>query len=273
MQRAVGSTLGKYRIEGVLRETGLRIVYRATHLERGAAVAIHTLAGHEHDAYGMRALLAEAMITARLRGPHTPRALDLERDGDASFIVTEPLDGWWLADAIAERGPLAEAEAIRWLGEALDALCDLHALQFVHRDVKPGNMVVVEGSNGEPRLVLCGLGVVLRLDGPSWNENGMMIGTPAYMAPEQIRSPKVDARADVWSWGVSLYQAMSGRLPFPAASAPEAALAILDRPHVPLTGVSAAIARIVDRCLEKDPSARFADARELRDAMRPLQTS
>ncbi len=273
MRLAPGTTLGKYRIEHVVRETSLRVIHRATNIEGGAPVAVHTIAGNEHDAFAVHGLMAESVICKRLQGPHSPRAIDVGLERDIQFLVTEPLDGWWLADAIADREHLHEGEAVRWLSEALDALRELHALGVVHRDVKPGNMIVVGGGQGRERLLLCGYGLALRLDEKTPVTDQGIIGTPAYTAPEQIRSPKVDARADVWSWGVSLYEALSGKLPFMEDDPPALAAAIMGKPHPPLTGVSDALARIVDRCLAKHPNARFQSVVELRDALRPLQPS
>jgi len=263
MSWAPGTMVGKYRIERVARETDTRTIYDATIASADRKVSIHTLADPDaHDFVGTSTMFTEAMACAAVESVHALRALDFAQQDDVQYLVTVALDGFWLSDAIAERGALPEGEAVRWLDEALAGLVALHRAGYVHRDVKPDNMHVSK----EGGVILTGFGTALKADAPSIL-GGEFVGTPAYMAPEQVENPAVDARADVWAWGVSLYEALSGRLPFSGPDLPALFATMRGEAHRPLETVSAHVARIVDRCLAKDPSARFPTAAAVREAL------
>jgi serine/threonine-protein kinase len=269
---AAGTMLGSFRIDRLARDAGLRVLYNARHVPTHRLASVHMLPDAlVQDQVATVGLMKEARIYAKLTGAFTPRAIDFGNAGGVTYLVTDPLDGAWLSDRIAEHGPVPEHEATAWLEQALEALDEVHRNGFVHRDVKPANMNLVAREGRRRSLLLAGFAVASASPLPGDLEHGMLVGTPAYMPPEQIQSSAVDARADLWSWGASLYEALAGRLPFPADSAPQVAHAILTQPHASLGAVAPAVSRgiaeVVDRCLAKDPADRWASAAELREAL------
>lgn len=270
----VGDVLAsKYRLEELLGSGGMGHVYRAVNEDVGRMVAIKVLRSeHASNAPIVERFLREARAANLVRHPNVVDVLDVGRDGDGSpFIVQELLRGEDLSKYVERRGgklTLDEIEEI--LLPVIDAVAEAHAHGVVHRDIKPENVFLSQqGKTNQrvPKLLDFGISKV-RLPNVRATEVGVMMGTPAYMAPEQIQgSHDADPRCDVWALGIMLFELLSGRLPFDAADAPQLFVAIATR-DVPklidvLPSVSRDVSRVCERCLRRTPDDRYPTALEL----------
>ena len=271
----VGSIVaGKLRIERILGEGGMGIVAAAMHLQLDQHVAIKILKGDlANDPETAQRFLREARASAKLKNEHVCKVSDVGTlETGEPYIVMELMEGEDLAQVIA-RGPLPVATAADYVLQACIAISEAHAFGIVHRDLKPANLFVTHRVDGSTLIKVLDFGIAkaptttdVRL-----TKTAMMMGSPAYMSPEQLRSAHdVDARTDIWSIGAILYEAASGRLPFEATSITELAVKVAVDPPAPLTGIDPAYAAIVMRCLEKQPEARFQSVGELASALAPL---
>ncbi|HEY7515906.1 MAG TPA: protein kinase, partial [Vicinamibacteria bacterium] len=254
-----GSRLGPFEILGVLGEGGMGDVYRArdTRLERTVALKV------AKEAFGDR-FRNEALAVAALSHPHICKLFDVGPD----YLVMELVEGKPL------RGPLSVAEASRLAGQVADALEHAHRHGIVHRDLKPGNVLVTRDGVKvlDFGLAQRGAPATAIIDGSSTlTEKGALLGTPHYMAPEQIDGRKADERTDVFAFGLLLYEMLSGRRAFDAKSSAGAMAAILEKEPLPISahapGVPPALEEIVRTCLAKDPADRWQSMRELKHAL------
>lgn len=278
---AEGDTLaGKYRVDTVLGSGGMGIVLRATHLSLKDRVALKVLHKGASEEAAER-FFREAQNAARIKSPHVGRVLDVGRlDSGSPYIVMEYLEGRDLGRVLRDRGPLPVADAVDYVLQTCEALAAAHALGVIHRDIKPSNLFLSRDADGGPLVKVVDFGVSKQTRASDYSSlTGVQtaIGTPSYMSPEQLRSSKsVDARADLWSLGVVLYELLTGRLPFDADSlAGLVALLIDPIATAPRVGEHRAdvpdeLQAIVARCLEKDPERRFADVPELASALSPF---
>jgi len=254
---------GRFEIGDRVREGGMGVVFRARDRESGHAVAVKTLL----DASSRARFEREAALLAKLEHPAVVRYVAHGREGDAAYIVMEWLEGEDLAQRLA-RGPLAETEARDLVVRLGDALGEAHALDIIHRDVKPSNVILPAGDVSRATLIDFGVALGPSEDDTRSTKSGLIVGTPAYMAPEQARaSHDVDARADVYALGCVLFECVTGRPPF-VGEHPVAVLAkvLLDdaprlRSMVP--SASPELEALVARMLAKDPRARPADGRAI----------
>ena len=276
----VGQTLrGKYRVDRVLGSGGMGTVVAATNLRLGLPVAIKVLRpALLGNASAVARFAREARAAAKLTSEHTVRILDVD-DSDAGepFLVMELLLGHDLATAIAG-GPLPVARAVTYVLQACVAVAEAHAHGIVHRDIKPANLFLTTDPSGEPRVKLLDFGISKALENEmegdlSLTDAGGVLGSPYFMSPEQIRSAKqVDARTDLWSLGVVLYQLLTGALPFAATNATSLAARIAADPPLPIgrVDVPTALRAVILRCLEKSPDRRFATVLDLARALAPF---
>jgi eukaryotic-like serine/threonine-protein kinase len=274
---------GKYTVGAVLGRGGMGIVYAARHLDLGTQVALKVLA-HGSGADDEARMLREARAAANLESEHALRVLDVGRlASGAPFIVMEQLRGIDLARRLDKSGPFALDEAVSHVLAACEAIAEAHALGIVHRDLKPSNLFLTARKDGTPLVKVLDFGIsklTRRLDAESHTALSItdpraVIGSAAYMSPEQLRSARdVDARSDIWALGVVLFQLVTGRLPFRADGAAAMGAAIASAEPTPLTTLLPdalpALEAAVRRCLEKDPAARFADLAELAEALAPF---
>jgi eukaryotic-like serine/threonine-protein kinase len=281
----VGTVLdGKLRIERLLASGAAGDVYQALHLGLGTHVAVKILrpGGGETAAIRQRRFLREARVAARLRSPHVVRVFDViagEDENDLTYIVMELLEGETLAERLHRDGPLPIREAVEFIQQAAHALGEMHDAGIIHRDVKPSNLFLEKGADGAHKVKLLDFGVAA-LRQPVSRDSGItfseaFIGTPRYMAPEQVRSSKsVDARADVWALAVTLHELLAGAPPFDGVTV----IAILNqiergsaapleqlRPEVP-----AGLVALLRRGMSRDPDDRPANARALGEALEPF---
>jgi serine/threonine-protein kinase len=272
---AIGERIGgKYRVESVIGEGGMGIVLAARHEALDLRVAVKLLREVGDDRAGAR-FLREARLAARLRSAYAVRVHDFGVERETPYIVMELLSGAPLRTALAG-GRLPASEAVDHVIDVCIALAEGHELGIVHRDVKPSNVFLERRADGSIRARLVDFGIAKPHTLESTlTENDTSLGTPQYMAPEQMRDARrVDARADLWSLGVVLYESLSGALPFEGYTPAGYLASVLADEPAPLASrvpdIAPALAAVVARCLEKDPSKRLASATELAALLAPF---
>jgi len=258
---------GSYQIERLLGEGGMGQVFEALHLGLGRKVAIKVLLPElARDQVALSRFDREARLVAALHSQHAVRVYDLGvAESGEPYLVMELLDGEDLG-TVLERGCVEVEQATRWIAEACEAVGEAHALGIVHRDLKPSNLFVTRSQ----RLVVLDFGLAKLVAGSSSvTQQGMVLGSPRYMSPEQITGARdVDARADVWSLGATLYHLITGGSPFHAETIGDTFARILHGPPPSFERLPPAIAPVIRRALERDPAARYANAIELATALR-----
>ena len=271
----------RYRVLRVLGRGGMGVVSEVESIDDGEHFAIKFLREDvESDMQPNARFLREAKLALRLQSPHACRVLSIGEWELGPYIVMELLEGRSL-NGILERGRKLEwKQAVRIAHEMCEALAEAHHLRIVHRDVKPGNVYLAR-SGGRVITKMLDFGVakipasvVTKHGEPSLTDASTLLGTPSYVAPEQlINSKLVDARADVWAVGVMLYEMLSGQLPFSSPLVPKLLVMIAREEPVPLgplvTEVPLGLVQVVERCLQKDPFRRFEDAGALACALEP----
>jgi serine/threonine protein kinase len=257
-------------------------VYRARDTRLGRTVAVKILpAGVAADPQLKARFEREARAIAALAHPHICMLHDVGEEDGQAFLVMEHLVGRTLADRL-EEGPLSLAEALEVATEVAGALAAAHEQGVVHRDLKPGNVMLTKTG---ARLLDFGLAQLTAHEERSsvqsltsapteqapLTRQGMILGTMPYMAPEQVEGRPTDARSDIWALGVVLYEMLTGRRPFDGSSQARLAAAILVHEPPPLSSldpqVPLALEHVVGRCLAKDPDARWPTARDVASAL------
>jgi eukaryotic-like serine/threonine-protein kinase len=284
-----GRQLGPYTIVTPLGAGGMGEVYRARDTKLGRDVAIKILPSHLTNDPEHRARFArEARTLATLNHPHIGAIYGLEESDGLSALVLELVEGQTLAERL-ERGPLKIADALVIARQIADALDAAHEKGIVHRDLKPAN-VVLQGSSGgagdvRAKVLDFGLAKLVAVDlanspAPSGSfdgtADGRILGTPAYMSPEQARGLTVDKRTDVWAFGCLLFEMLTGRRAFEGATITDTLAQVLerepDRTRLPAQ-TPPSIRTLLDRCLRKDPQRRLHDIAdaliEIDDAAKP----
>jgi eukaryotic-like serine/threonine-protein kinase len=274
----IGAVLaGKYRIDRILGQGGMGIVVQAMHLQLGQPVAMKFLLPEVlANPQVVPRFLREAQAAVRLRSEHVARVIDVGTlDTGAPYMVLEYLDGTDLSHF--PRQQLTVGVIVDLVLQACEALADAHALGIVHRDIKPANFFVTQRTDGSLLLKVLDFGISKA--GPA-NDSNMtgtqtVMGTPAYMSPEQMRSSRnVDNRSDIWSLGVVLYELLQGTPPFEAETFSSMIIKVATEPLPPMTArLPAGLAEIVYRCLEKDLTRRFQNVAELAHAIAPYAGS
>ena len=270
-QHLVGHVIGQYRIDRVIGEGGMGVVYLAEDLRLGRAVALKAISPRFTGNYERRERLRrEARAAAALTHPGIATVYALEEFDDQLFIAVEYVPGETLREELG-RGPLGAARTLETALSAARALAAAHDRGIVHRDLKPEN--VMRTPSGEVKILDFGLARMrdaayenLRL-----TDDGSFVGTPAYMSPEQIRGGAVDGRSDLFSFGIVLYELVTGVHPFMGADRASTLARILevdpprlsDRSSKATSALTGALEGIVRTCLRKTPDARYGSAHEL----------
>jgi eukaryotic-like serine/threonine-protein kinase len=265
-ERPMPKTLGgRYRIDGLIAEGGMGVVYRGydPELERPVAIKVPLPAEGTSEAF-----ITEARRAAKLRHPGIVSVHDVGRDGDQCFIVADLIEGTNLAERIDE-GRLPWREAVRLISEVADALGFAHEQGFVHRDIKPANILL--DTQGRPHLT--DFGIAATLDEVQ-HTSGVQSGTLPFMAPEQLAGEMqlIDARTDLYSLGVVLYETLTGKPPYQARTPTALREQILFRQTATVRShfndIPLSVEVVVVRCLAKHPADRFGSAAELASALR-----
>jgi eukaryotic-like serine/threonine-protein kinase len=268
----------RYALGDILGEGSMGRVYAArdTFLARDVALKVP----RKHiDEPTVRSVLDEARAAARLESEHVARVLDAGRTGSQGlpYIVMERLEGVDLATLSATQMTLGKV--LDYVAQACEAIAEAHTMGMVHRDIKPSNLFLATRRDGSSVLKVLDFGVADFGSVHPRARDNEMAGTPHYMAPEVLMGERATVRSDVWSLGVVLYELIAGEMPFDGDEALVVWTAILqkDAPRLDTpqsspssTHVPRKVADVVARCLAKDPAARYANAGELREALRLL---
>jgi serine/threonine-protein kinase len=254
------------------------VVVSALHLELDQRVAVKFLLAHIASPEAVARFVREARAAVKIRSEHVARVIDVGRlDDGAPYMVMEYLEGRDLAAQLGH-GPLSIEDAVDYVIQAADAMAEAHAEGIVHRDLKPANLFLTRRSDGAPVIKVLDFGIS-KLQTPdtemSLTRTSAVMGSPVYMSPEQARAVhSVDARTDIWSLGIILFELLTGRTPFRGNTLPELITAIaMDAPQ-PLrqvrTDAPADLELAISRCLEKDRDRRFQHVGELVASLIPF---
>ncbi len=257
----VGSQLGKYQIQTEIGKGGMGQVFLGYDAMLERQVAIKVLAPHLVWETGfVERFLREARAAARLKHPSIVTIYDVGQEGNKYYIVMEYLEGPTLAQLIAQRGPQSSKIALPILGQLAGALDYAHSCGLVHRDVKPGNVIVSPSGH----VTLTDFGVARAAQESRLTSTGSLVGTPQYMSPEHAQGEEVDYRSDIYSLGVVAYEMLTGRTPF-GATTPHAVLhqLIYDPPppiHTLRPDLPPPLEQVMAGVLAKEPANRYQTA-------------
>ncbi|HEX6895038.1 MAG TPA: protein kinase [Bryobacteraceae bacterium] len=277
---APGSAIAHYRVVSLLGQGGMGAVYLADDSRLGRRVALKILPPDlATDPERMQRFVQEARLASALTHPNVATIYEIGQDGKLRFLAMEFVEGRPLSERIRE-GPMKTAEIVGVALEIADALDDAHSKRIVHRDIKPANLMLT--SRGHVKILDFGLAkqAVPQNASPHSQETqlmtstGVVLGTVAYMSPEQALGREVDARTDIFSLGVVLYEMATGRVPFCGANAQETMAHLLQSmPEATARfnyDVPQELDRVIRKCLEKDPNRRYQSARDLMVDLRNL---
>ena len=273
----VGRTLeGKYRLDRLIGKGGMGAVYEARDLRLERSVAVKILLGR---AFGEQAALRrfrqEARAAAQLNHPNVVGVFDFGTiEGDGAYLVMELVSGSTLRAELDRQASLTPPAAAEWFAPLLDGVAAAHANGLVHRDLKPENVIGWRTDSGRLAAKILDLGLVKftaeGLTSGTMTATGAIMGTPAYMSPEQLRGQDVDHRTDIYAIGVMAVEALTGHRP-PTGDIDRRDSAGPLLPHLPAASAEArAIVEVLTRCLAANPRHRIASAAALRDELIPL---
>ena len=285
MQLENGAKIGHYKVIDKLGEGGMGVVWKAMDTRLDREVAIKVLPeGIESDPGRVERFNREAKLLASLNHPHIAGLHGLEEQDGRRFLVMELVPGHDLSVRLAQ-GPLAPEDALELAGQVADALEAAHESSVIHRDLKPANILVTD--DGQAKVLDFGLAKAFDVDGMSSGDSmsptlttpatqaGVILGTAAYMSPEQAKGRAVDRRADVWSFGCVLYEMLSGKRAFFGENTSEVLAAVLrDEPDwlaLPAS-LPPSLEVLIRRCLRKDPRQRLRDMGDARITIEDIRS-
>src|SRR2546426_881173 len=273
----IGQTISHYKILEKLGEGGMGVVYKADDLKLKRTVALKFLPHHlTANSTEQARFLQEAQAASGLNHPHVCTIFDIVEEGGQQFIVMEYVDGETLRQRIAglaSRGnaPMDLKDTVNYALQIGEALQEAHGKGIVHRDIKSDNIMV----NSRNQVKVMDFGLAKLKGSMKLTRTSSTIGTLGYMAPEQIRGGEVDVRSDIFSYGIVLYEMLTGRLPFRGEHEAAMMYAILNEEPEPVEkyrpGISPELSRIVNRAIEKDPEDRYQSSADMVSEFRRFQ--
>jgi uncharacterized RDD family membrane protein YckC len=268
-------TFGNYTLHGLLGRGGMGAVYDAEDRATGRRLALKMLSQQLESAEMRQRFLREGRLAARVNHPNSLFVYGSEEVEGVPVITMEVAGGGTLKDELKQRGPLPVAKAVDAILDVIDGLASACAEGVLHRDIKPSNCFVT--SAGAVKVGDFGLSVsTLSRTDTFVTAHGMVLGTPAYASPEQLRGDALDLRADTYSVGATLYTLLTNRAPFEGENAVQVVANAVNQEARPVTElraeVPAELSRAITRCLAKEPSGRYADYRGLREALLPYSS-
>jgi len=275
----------RYRVLGLIGFGGMGAVYKAEHRLMERLVALKVISPALLDnAAAIDRFRREFRAAARLSHPNVVTAFDADQAGNLHFLVMEFVEGLSLDRLVTQTGPLSVTQACHFVRQAAIGLQHVHEQGMVHRDIKPQNLMVMR--KGQVKILDCGLARIVTAvaaeprgaggsGGPEATTAGMILGTPDYIAPEQVSDPRAaDIRADIYSLGCTLYYLLAGRPPFPQGSITDKLAAHAAATPPPLAqfrkDVPDGLSRVLNRMLAKDPAARYAAPGDLARDLAPF---
>jgi len=278
----VGRVISHYRVLEKLGEGGMGEVYKAQDLSLDRFVALKLLRpGKVIDADRKRRFVLEAKAVSALNHPNIVTIHEIASRDGLDFIVMEYIPGRTLDQLVPRKG-LAAGQALRYAAQIADAMASAHAAGIIHRDLKPSNIIVTH--DGRVKVLDFGLAKLVDIERPDERQStrtlvhdaasheGSIVGTTAYMSPEQAQGLKLDARSDIFSFGAVLYEMLSGEPTFQRESTVSTLAAILKEEPKPIDpALPKEMGRILARCLKKDPSRRFQTMADLKVALEELK--
>lgn len=265
----------RFVIVGVLGEGGMGAVYKAIQQPVGRPVALKVINSDLDDPNISARFFQEARVVSRLSDPSIVTLYDYGEAEDGSlYMVFEFIQGRLLFDLVRSEGPFTPKRAVDLALQILGGLVEAHAMGLVHRDLKPENIMVTTNNMGDEKAKVLDFGIA-KMVGPDDSgvrtREGIVLGTPRYMSPEQAQDLTLDGRSDLYSLGVILYELLTGRAPFVDGAAIEILMAHINRPVPPIDpslGVPRALGDAVLKALSKQPADRFDDAGSMGQALR-----
>lgn len=268
---AADSEIGQYRLIERIGRGAMGVVYRAEDTSSGGQVALKVMSPElSTNEELLERFRREALAAARVDHPNITRVIDFGEEGDRVYMAMELLDGSDLKNLIERGATVRLADKLSIMVQASGGMAVVHSLGFVHRDLKPANIHVKP--DGQVKIMDFGL---VRLSDSTMTATGMVMGSPSYMSPEQIRGEKADARSDVFALGAVFYEVLSGRRAFGGKGITPIMMAVLSGEPEPLSAhapeVPWAVAGIVAKCLRKAAADRYQSAGELHAALEVAQ--
>jgi eukaryotic-like serine/threonine-protein kinase len=267
----------RYRIVELLGRGGMGIVYKVEHTRLGKLLAMKLLTGElSRNPEVVRRFKQEALTVSKLSSANTVQVFDFGVAEGLTYLVMELVSGEDLGRVLRTSGPMPFSRLGKILIQACTSLAEAHQKGIVHRDIKPENIMLLAGRDGTEIAKVLDFGLAKLREGPDLNDltsHGAIVGTPYYMAPEQVRGDPVDGRTDIYGLGALMYRALTGHYPF-TGTAPmivftkhlsESPVPPIDR--APALGISPGASRIVMKALAKSPEARYQSAEELQAAL------
>ncbi|WP_372365210.1 serine/threonine-protein kinase [Candidatus Uabimicrobium sp. HlEnr_7] len=264
---AIGQKLGRYVITGRLGRGGMGIVYKAEDETLKRTVAIKVLINSQIDTVHSERFVREAQTVASLNHPNIMQIHDISKLGNNYYLVVEYIEGEPLSHIIRAQSPLDVDRALLIVKKVAEGLDAAHKLKIIHRDIKPANIMVSKGS--EPKVTDFGLAKMP--SAASLSQSGQVVGTPSYMAPEQVEGKPVDNRSDLYSLGITLYEMLCANLPFKGDNLYNIMMAHVHKNPVDIgkynSKIDEALASIVAKMMAKNPEDRFQNGKQIVEAI------